>query len=345
MEVVTSEDRVDIFTGRTLWGALRFLALLIMFVLTVAGFGMIGGGAWLIATYSESISVAVVWIVPVLLGLSTLLAVTMTVFSEKIVATVMDAERVEAGRAVDLVRTAFGDPRRLPHVYVVPTEAHNAFATGIRTFLTPGAVGITRGLLRDFPDKEVVAILRHEAGHHAGLDIIITAFTTALLLPTRWVFQLAVNSITRPGLSSVRSRRTRTRRRDRKDSRDSDEDEMPGEVILGLVLIVVGIIVTIIAFIVNTLVTLWVSRLQEYRADAFAARHGSGRDLQMALRRLSRGNTAFLDATPGKTFAAAFCSAPAQAENGGRSKLETVMSTHPPIAKRVEMLETFTDGE
>ena len=85
--------------------------------------------------------------------------------------------------------------RRPPRIYVVETEALNAFATG--TSERNATIGVTRGLLDTLNREELQGVIGHEMGHVANLDTrymtivgvtvgLIALIADLILRGTRW---------------------------------------------------------------------------------------------------------------------------------------------------------------
>ncbi|MCH8506032.1 MAG: M48 family metallopeptidase, partial [Ectothiorhodospiraceae bacterium] len=89
---------------------------------------------------------------------------------------------------VEEMAIAAGIPK--PQVYVIETEALNAFATGLT--LRRSAIGVTRGLLDTLNRDELQGVVGHEVGHIVNLDMrYATAVSTlvgliALVADTAW---------------------------------------------------------------------------------------------------------------------------------------------------------------
>jgi heat shock protein HtpX len=103
-------------------------------------------------------------------------------YSDRLALAAMQAREVARADAPWLVDTverlalAAGIPA--PRVYVCPQEAPNAFATGRNP--QNGAVAITQGMLRGFPQDEVAAVLAHEIAHIKHRDVLISTIAAVM---------------------------------------------------------------------------------------------------------------------------------------------------------------------
>ena len=103
-------------------------------------------------------------------------------FSDKIVLKMYGAQPVEEAQAPQL----YGLVRRLaqragipvPKVYIIPSDAPNAFATGRNP--QHSAVAVTEGIMRILDDEELEGVLAHELSHVANRDVLISTIAATL---------------------------------------------------------------------------------------------------------------------------------------------------------------------
>ena len=190
----------------------------------------------------------------------------------------------------------------MPKVYVINDPAPNAFATGRDP--QHSAIAVTSGLLDIMDDSELEGVLAHEMGHIQNFDIRVSMIVFGLVV--------AVGII-----ADILLRMTFFGR-----GRDNNNP----------VIAILGIVAIIVAPLVAMLVQLAVSRQREYLADATGAlttRHPEG--LASALQKL--GEYGAPVRRKSSSMAHMWISDPDKPGFAAR-----MMSTHPPIAERIQRL-------
>ncbi|NYI05865.1 M48 family metalloprotease [Allostreptomyces psammosilenae] len=199
----------------------------------------------------------------------------------------------------------------MPRLYLSPTEAPNAFATG-RDPRT-AVICCTDGLLRQLNERELRAVLAHELAHIRYRDTLLSSVAAALAAFVIFLANLA-------WLVSV----------DRDDAGDGEDGDAPGAM-GGLLLMVLGPLAAV-------LIQMAVSRSREYRADAFAVRlTGDPAALASALRKLDAGSHDLpLPPEPRLKVAGHLMIVDPFHSDG---PLDRIFSTHPSVADRIARLE------
>lgn len=208
--------------------------------------------------------------------------------------------------------------RRPPRVYVVETDALNAFATG--TSEHNAAIGVTRGLLNTLNREELQGVIGHEMGHVANLD---TRYMTIVGV-TVGLIALIADLILRGTRWGTGGRRS------------GDSKGGGGAAILMLILFVVALLAPLAA----NLVRMAVSRQREYLADATSVRFTrNAAGLISALQKIDSGAHNF----PGVSKATEhlFIINPVHKMTAATSAL---MATHPDTAARIERLRYLGRG-
>ncbi|WP_449417147.1 zinc metalloprotease HtpX [Phormidium nigroviride] len=191
----------------------------------------------------------------------------------------------------------------MPAVYIIPSPAANAFATGRDP--EHAAVAVTEGIMNMLPDDELEAVLAHELSHINNRDTLTQAVAATVAGAISLLAQMASYSMWFGG------------------SRDNDNGRNP----LGLLLSI------ILAPVAASVIQLAISRTREFSADAGAAKlTGNPRALARALQRLESssrqmpldGNPAFEPLLIINSFSGDW--------------LKNLFSTHPSTEARIENL-------
>jgi heat shock protein HtpX len=235
-------------------------------------------------------------------------------FSDKIVLRMYNAQEVTEADAPVL----YGVTRELamkmnmpmPKVYVIPSDALNAFATGRSP--NHAAVAATNGILSVLSREELMGVMAHEISHVRNRDVLIGTVAAAIAGAISMLAYMGRWALIFGG-----------------GRRDDDRGGSP----------IVGLLMIIVAPIAAGLIQMAISRSREYEADASGARIcGNPLWLASALKKLEVGAQRIpMDASP----ATAHMFTVNPLHGGGMMNL---FSTHPPLEERIARLESMVYG-
>lgn len=192
----------------------------------------------------------------------------------------------------------------MPGIYIVPSPAANAFATGRDP--EHAAVAVTQGILDLLPEDELEAVIAHEISHVSNRDTLTQAVAATIAGAISFLAQMVSYSMWFGG-----------------GSRDDREGANPRGLLLTIIL----------APIAASVIQFGISRTREFSADAGAAKlTGNPRALASALQRLEgnarqmpiEGNPAFEPLLIVNSFSGEF--------------LGNLFSTHPSTEARIQQL-------
>ena len=93
---------------------------------------------------------------------------------------ITDPESEAEQRLVNVVdEMSIASGMRRPHLWLIPDQAPNAFATGVH--INDSHIAVTQGLLDTLSRDELQAVVGHEMGHVANLDVRLMTLLTALV--------------------------------------------------------------------------------------------------------------------------------------------------------------------
>jgi len=193
----------------------------------------------------------------------------------------------------------------VPKIYVIDSEASNAFATGRDP--DHAVVCATIGLLKKLNRTELEAVIAHELSHIKNYDIRLMTLVSVLV----GSLSILINTATRT--SFLR--------------KNNDNNRSGG------ILTLIGFILIIFSPIIAKIIQLAISRRREYFADASAVKlTHQPQGLIDALIKISSDESKL--ETASTATASLYISNPFK-----HNKLASMFSTHPPIENRIKALQ------
>ncbi len=221
--------------------------------------------------------------------------------------------RMENKRVYNLVENlCISKGMKIPQIFIIEDDSLNAFASGINesTF----SVSFSRGIIDKLDDDELEGVIAHELTHIRNRDVRLMIISIIFVGIFAFIAQMALRSL-RFGLFS----------------RDKEGKN-------GGVVILVAIVISAVCYLIAILLRFGISRSREYMADAGAAEMTrKPYALASALRKISQDP--LIEAVERRDVAQLFIENPQSEEK--KFSLSNFFSTHPPIQKRIALLDQF----
>lgn len=225
-------------------------------------------------------------------------------------------DRKENKRVYNLVENlCMSQGMSMPKINIIYDDSLNAFASGIndRTY----TITLSSGIIKKLNDEELEAVIGHELTHIRNRDVRLLIISIVFV----GIFSM-LTEITFYAITHIRVR---------SNSKGS------GGIFLFML---VALLIAAIGFLFASLMRFAISRKREYMADAGAAEMTKNPlALANALRKISADPA--IEAVQRKDIAQLFIQNPKKRTKGLYSKLSGLFATHPPIEKRIEILEQF----
>ncbi len=232
-------------------------------------------------------------------------------FSHRIVLAMFRAKPISEAESPKLYSTVARLAQKagvpMPKLYLIPSQALNAFATGRSP--SHAVVAVTEGILRHLSNEELEGVLGHELSHVLHRDMLISSVAATIAGAISMLASMARWALIFGGVGR------------------SGNDRGGQNPIASLVMLIVAPVAAL-------LIQMAVSRSREYAADVGGARLcGNPLYLAEALRKL-HGASQIVPLTASPATAHLFIVNPLT----GRGLLH-LFSTHPPIEERILRLE------
>jgi len=220
-------------------------------------------------------------------------------------------ERMENKRVYNLVENlciANGMP--VPAINIIEDDSLNAFASGINE--KSYAISLSRGIINYLNDEELEGVIAHELTHIRNKDVRMLMVSIIFV----GIFSFIANMLFR----GIRFGNIGGR----------GKNNAP--------LILIALVISGIAYLISLLLRFAISRSREYMADAGAAElTRRPYALASALRKISADP--LIEAVRSRDVSQLFIENPQTIDKG--FSIDKVFATHPPISKRIELLEQF----
>ena len=200
----------------------------------------------------------------------------------------------------------------MPKVNIIEDSALNAFASGINE--KSYTVTLTRGIIDKLNDEELEGVIAHELMHIRNKDVRLLIITIIFV----GIFSFVAQILFRNMLFGA------GRRRDKSDNRA----------------MLIALVIAFVAFFLSMVFRFAISRKREYMADSGAAEMTKKPwALASALRKIS-GNYQVKN-VKSDDVAELFIENRPDKSSGMMSAITGLFATHPPIEKRIQILEQF----
>lgn len=226
-------------------------------------------------------------------------------------------ERKENKRIYNLVENlCMSQGMAMPKINIIDDDSLNAYASGINK--KSYTITLSKGIIEKLNDDELEAVIAHELSHIRNHDVRLLIISIVFVGIFSMVAQIALRSVY---YSSF------TRRKNDKEG--------------GAVLIILlAMAVAAIGYFFAILMRFAISRKREYLADAGAAEMTKNPlALASALRKISADPD--IEAVKREDVAQLFIQHPGKQAKSALSGLSGLFATHPPIEKRIQILEQF----
>lgn len=226
-------------------------------------------------------------------------------------------ERKENKRVYNLVENlCMSQGMKMPQINIIEDESLNAYASGIND--KSYTITLSRGIIDKLDDEELKGVIAHELMHIRNRDVRLLIISIVFVGIFSMLAQIALRSVYYS--SWMRSR----------------NDKNNGAILV----LLLAMIVAAIGYFFATLMKFAISRKREYMADAGAAEMTKNPlALASALRKISADPD--IEAVKREDVAQLFIEHPGKQAKSALSGLSGMFSTHPPIQKRIAILEQF----
>jgi heat shock protein HtpX len=221
-------------------------------------------------------------------------------------------ERMANKRVYNLVENlCISKGMKTPQIFIIEDDSLNAFASGVNE--STYSVSLSRGIIDKLNDDELEGVIAHELSHIRNRDVRLMIISIIFVGIFAFIAQMALRSLQFGAFSRNKGKN-------------------------GDVVILIALVISAVCYLIAILLRFGISRSREYMADAGAAEMTrKPYALANALRKIDQDP--FIEAVQRRDVAQLFIENPQHEVK--KFSLGNFFSTHPPIQKRIELLDQF----
>ncbi|MBS1653555.1 MAG: M48 family metallopeptidase [Bacteroidetes bacterium] len=220
-------------------------------------------------------------------------------------------ERMENKRVYNLVENlCISVGMKTPKIYLIEDDSLNAFASGIdeKTY----SISLSRGIINKLNDDELESVIGHELTHIRNRDVRLLIISIIFVGIFAFLAEMAFRSLRFAG--------------------GGGKKKGAGMVIL------IAVVVSAVCYFISLILRFGISQKREYLADAGSAElTKKPYALASALRKIDEDP--LIEAVENRDIAQLFIDNPKPSTRS--FSWDNLFSTHPPVKKRIELLEQF----
>jgi heat shock protein HtpX len=222
-------------------------------------------------------------------------------------------ERTENKRVYNLLENlCIANGMKMPKLFIIEDDSLNAFASGLDD--SSYSISLSRGIINKLDDDELEGVIAHELSHIRSRDVRVLIISIIFVGIFSFVAEMAFRSFRFAGGGK------------------RGNGKSQGTIIL------IAVVVSAVCYLVSVLLRFGISRSREYMADAGSANMTrKPYALASALRKISADPA--IEAVESRDVAQLFIDNPTPSAHG--FSWDNLFATHPPIQKRIELLEQF----
>lgn len=224
-------------------------------------------------------------------------------------------ERKENKRIYNLVENlCIANGMQMPKINVIEDDSLNAFASGISN--STYTVSLSRGIINKLNDDQLEGVIAHELAHIRNRDVRLLIISIIFVGIFAFIANVAFSGLRFGAIGG---------------NRGNNKNSAPAILII--------LVLSAVAYFISLLLRFGISRSREYMADAGAAEMTRKPwALASALRKIS--GDPLIEAVKNRDVAQMFIENPQLSGKKGFS-IGSIFATHPPIQKRIAVLEQF----